>query len=143
MKTLAQILGSHTGVVITVGPRESVHHALQLMAEHEVGALLAMERGKLVGIVSERDYARKVALLGKSADETQVREIMTHRVVCASLQTTVEEAMAIMSEHHVRHLPVLDDYKDVVGVVSMRDLVQETIAEQTFVIQQLESYIVT
>lgn len=143
MKTIEQVLRSHTGAVITVGPRESVHHALQLMAEHEVGALLVMERGKLVGIVSERDYARKIALRGRRAEETQVQEIMTHRVVCASLRTTVEEAMAIMSEHHVRHVPVLDDYKDVVGVVSMRDLVQETIAEQTFVIQQLESYIAT
>lgn len=143
MKTLAQVLGSRARVVITVGPRESVHHALQLMAEHEVGALLAMERGRLIGVISERDCARKVSLCGRLAEATQVQEIMTDRVVCASPQTSVEEAMAIMSEHHVRHLPVLDDYKDVVGVVSMRDLVQETIAEQTFVIQQLESYIAT
>lgn len=141
MKTLAQILGSRNRVVVSVGPRESVLHALQLMAEHEVGALLAMEKGKLVGILSERDYARKVALRGRVPEKTQVQEIMTNRVVCAWLHTSMEEAMAIMAEHHIRHLPVLDDYKDVVGVVSMRNLIQETLAEQTFVIQQLENYI--
>jgi CBS domain-containing protein len=141
MKTLSQIIASRNNGVIAVGPRESVRHALQLMAEHEIGALLVMDKGKLVGVVSERDYARKIALRGKLSEDTPVQDIMTNQVVCAWLQTSVDEAMATMSEHHVRHLPVLDDYKDVVGVVSMRDLIQDTIAEQTFVIHQLESYI--
>ncbi len=141
MKTISQILGARKGMVVTVSPTESVHYALQLMAEHEVGALLVVENGTLVGILSERDYARKVVLKGKLSQETQVQEIMAERVICATLPMSMEEAMAIMTENHIRHLPVLDDFKDLVGIVSMRDLVQETIAEQTFVIRQLESYI--
>ncbi len=141
MKTISQILGSRAGIFIAVGPTESVHYALQIMAEHEVGALLVVENGSLVGILSERDYARKVVLKGKLSHETQVHEIMAERVICATHDMSIEEAMSVMTENHIRHLPVLDDTKDVIGVVSMRDLVQETIAEQTFVIQQLESYI--
>ncbi len=141
MKTISQILGSRAGIFIAVGPTESVHYALQIMAEHEVGALLVVENGSLVGILSERDYARKVVLKGKLSHETQVHEIMAERVICATFDMSIEEAMSVMTENHIRHLPVLDDTKDVIGVVSMRDLVQETIAEQTFVIQQLESYI--
>lgn len=141
MKTLTQILGTRAGSFVAVAPTESVHYALQIMAEHEVGALLVVERGCLVGIISERDYARKVVLKGRLSLETQVHEIMAERVICATLDMSMEEAMAIMTENHIRHLPVLDDAKDVAGVVSMRDLVQETIAEQTFVIKQLESYI--
>ncbi len=141
MKTISQILGSRAGIFIAVGPTESVHYALQIMAEHEVGALLVVENGSLVGILSERDYARKVVLKGKLSHETQVHEIMAERVICATLDMSIEEAMSVMTENHIRHLPVLDDTKDVIGVVSRRDLVQETIAEQTFVIQQLESYI--
>ena len=141
MKTISQILGSRAGIFVAVGPTESVHYALQIMAEHEVGALLVVENASLVGILSERDYARKVVLKGKLSHETQVHEIMAERVICATLDMSIEEAMSVMTENHIRHLPVLDDTKDVIGVVSMRDLVQETIAEQTFVIQQLESYI--
>ena len=141
MKTLSQILGSRAGKIVAVGPAASVHHALQIMAEHEVGAVLVMERGRLIGILSERDYARKVVLKGKLSHETRVHEIMAERVVCATLDTCMDEAMAIMTESHIRHLPVLDDLKEVAGVVSMRDLVEATIAEQTFVIRQLESYI--
>lgn len=141
MKTIAQILGSRREIVVTVGPTESVHYALQLMAEHEVGALLVVESGGLIGILSERDYARKVVLKGRLSQETQVHEIMVERVICATAEMSVEEAMAIMTEYQIRHLPVLDDLKDIIGIVSMRDLVQETIAEQTFVIRQLEHYI--
>ncbi len=141
MKTISQILGSRRGKVFRVNPNESVNYALHIMAEHEIGALLVMEKGKIVGILSERDYARKVILKGRLSQETQVHEIMTERVICATLHMTLEETMAIMAEKHIRHLPVLDDQKDVVGFVSMRDLVEETIAEQTFVIQQLEHYI--
>ena len=141
MKTVAQILGSRRGCVISVAPQETVLYALGIMAEHEIGALVVLVHGKLVGVVSERDYARKVILAGKASNEILVEEIMAHPVICVSMHANVDEAMAIMSEHNIRHLPVVDDYKDVVGVVSMRDLVRETIAEQTFVIRQLESYI--
>jgi CBS domain-containing protein len=143
MKIISQILGSRRGTVITVSPTESVNYAIQIMAEHEIGALLVVEVGKFVGILSERDYARKVVLKGRQSKETQVHEIMTERVICATLQMSMEEAMSIMTTNHIRHLPVLDELKDIVGIVSMRDLVQETIAEQTFVIQQLEHYIAT
>jgi len=141
MKTVSQLLGPRRGLIISVSPYETVLHALQVMAERDVGALLVTEKGNTVGIISERDYARKMALKGKYSHETQVQEIMAHPVICVSMHANVDEAMAIMSEHNIRHLPVVDDYKDVVGVVSMRDLVRETIAEQTFVIRQLESYI--
>lgn len=141
MKTISQILDTRRAMVVSVGPAESVHYALQLMAEHEVGALLVIEKGGLVGILSERDYARKVVLKGRLSHQTQVHEIMVERVICATLAMSVEEAMAIMTEYQIRHLPVLDDFKDVVGIVSMRDLVEETINEQTFVIRQLEHYI--
>ncbi len=140
-KTISQILGARIGIVVSVSPTESVHYALQLMAEHEVGALLVIEHGGLVGILSERDYARKVVLKDKLSQDTRVREIMVDRVICATLEMSVGEAMAIMIEYQIRHLPVLDDIKDVVGIVSMRDLVEETITEQTFVIRQLEHYI--
>ena len=141
MKTISQILESRREIVVTVSPTESVHYALQLMAEHEVGALLVVEGGRLVGILSERDYARKVVLKGRQSQETRVHEIMVERVICATPEMSVGEAMSIMTEYQIRHLPVLDDLKDIVGIVSMRDLVQETIAEQTFVIRQLEHYI--
>ncbi len=141
MKTISQMLGSRRAIVVTVSPNESVHYALQLMAEHEVGALLVVENGGLVGILSERDYARKVILKGRLSQETRVSEIMVERVVCATAEMSVEEAMAIMTEYQIRHLPVLDGMKDVVGIISMRDLVEETITEQTFVIRQLEHYI--
>jgi CBS domain-containing protein len=132
VKTLSQVLGTRKGTVVTVGPREYVHHALKLMAEHEVGALLVLQKGSLVGVVGEQDYAHNIERCGKSAAEARVQEIMTAAVVCASQQTTVKDAIRIMTEHQVRHLPVLDEFKDVVGVVSMRTLVQETIAAQSF-----------
>lgn len=141
MKTLAQILAELNRPVLGIGPDESVHQALVMMALHEVGALLVMEGEKLVGIFSERDYARKIILQGKSSRETKVREIMTERVTYLTPEKTVEEAMAVMTGKHIRHLPVLDAHEQVKGIVSIRDLVRETIAHQAFIIQQLENYI--
>ena len=140
MKTVAQVLEGKRSSVISVAPDATVFVALQLMAEREVGAVVVLDGGRLVGILSERDYARKIILLGKASKDTPVRDIMTHRVVCVRPSSTIEECMAVMTDKRVRHLPVLSD-KHVIGVISIGDVVKETIAEQKFIIEQLEHYI--
>ena len=141
MKTLSQILAEGKRAICSVTPNDSVRRALELMAQEDVGALLVMEDGRLFGIFSERDYTRKGILHGKSSLDTKVHEIMTARVTCASQDKTVEEAMAIMDDKRIRHLPVVDAKSQVIGVVSVRDLIKETISEQAFIIKQLESYV--
>jgi CBS domain-containing protein len=141
MKTIGQVIRNNCGSVVKVGPEASVRDALETMAKHNVGAVLVMEDGRLLGIATERDYARKVALRGRASETTSVLDVMTGRVFCATPYMTVDEAMSLASEHNVRHLPVMDMHKGVVGVISTRDLVREKLAEQTFVIQQLEQYI--
>jgi CBS domain-containing protein len=111
------------------------------MAKHDIGAVLAMHDGKLAGIFSERDYARKIILLGKSSKETLVREIMTEKVLYAQPSMTSDQAMALMTDKRIRHLPVLDANQKVLGMVSIGDLVKETISQQAFLIKQLEQYI--
>jgi CBS domain-containing protein len=140
MKTVRQLLQGKTAGVCTIGPDAPVIDALRVMAEREIGALVVVNGEKLAGILSERDYARKVMLLGKSSRDTPVREIMTTKVICVSPLRTVEECMALMTEKRIRHLPVLDGGK-LIGVLSIGDLVKEVIAEQKSTIEQLESYI--
>lgn len=140
MKLVKQILKEKGHQFWSVGPDTMIYDALKLMAEKEIGALLVLDGGKLVGIMSERDYARKVILKGKSSLETPVREIMTSKVFFIRLQQTVEECMALMTDKHIRHLPVMDGDK-VVGVISIGDLVKATIDEKDFLIKQLENYI--
>ena len=137
MKTLRQILADKSGPLVIVSPDD----ALQVMADHNVGAVLVLDGKQLVGIFSERDYARKVILFGKASKDTRVREIMTDKVLYVTPDRTVDECMAIMTEKHFRHLPVLDDDGRVVGIVSIGDVVKETICEQQFIIQQMEKYI--
>ena len=140
MKTIKEILQAKPHRLLSISPDASVFDALKVMAEKEVGALVVLDGERLVGIFSERDYARKVILHGKSSKDTAVREIMTHKVVCVRPEQSVEDCMALMTDMRVRHLPVLQD-KRVIGVISIGDVVKEVISEQKFVIEQLEHYI--
>lgn len=140
MKSIKELIKSKGDAVWSIGADETVYAALRTMAEKEIGALVVTDNEKVVGIVSERDYARNVALRGKVARETPVRDIMTTPVVCAQPDQSVDEGMALVTDKRVRHLPVLEDGK-LVGIVSIGDLVKATIEEQQFVIEQLESYI--
>lgn len=141
MRTLKQLLASRTRPLAVVAPQDTVYHALTVMAQHDVGALLVLDGEQLVGIFSERDYARKIILHGKSSKETQVREIMSDRVAYVTPATTMDECMALMTEKRFRHLPVLVEDGSVVGMISIGDLVKETISDQRFLIDQLERYI--
>ena len=141
MKTIQQLLATKKHQeVISIAPHRPVFDALVVMAEYEIGALMVLEGEKLVGIFSERDYAREVVLKGKSSKTTAVSEVMTANVISVKLGDTVEQAMTVMTEKRIRHLPVLDNAK-VVGMLSIGDLVKETIAYQQGLIKQLESYI--
>ena len=140
MKTVKQNVRHKGNAVWSVTPDSMVYDALKLMADKEVGALLVLGAGRLVGIISERDYARKVILKGKSSLDTPVSEIMTERVMFVRPEQTVEECMALMTEKRIRHLPVLVD-DQVVGVVSIGDLVKASLDEKDFMIKQLENYI--
>ncbi len=140
MKNVSHLLNAKGRDVWSLTPDATVYEAIDQMAQKGVGALLVMEGERLLGIVSERDYARKVILKGKSSRETQVSEIMSHPVVCARPELTVEETMAIMTEKRVRHLPVVVEEK-VVGVISIGDVVRAIIDDREFTIHQLTNYI--
>jgi CBS domain-containing protein len=141
MKTVSQILAGKRTEVVTVEAGEMVLHALSLMEMNNIGALLVVADGKPVGILTERDYARKVVLRGRTSMTTQVKEVMTARVISVTLAQTLEECMAIMTERRIRHLPVTGEDGSVVGLVSIGDLVKETISGQTFDIGQVEHHL--
>jgi CBS domain-containing protein len=140
MKTLKQLLEAKGREVYSIAPDARVIDALKLMADKSVGALMVMEGGRIAGILSERDYARKVILHGKSSHDIQVRDIMTSKIITVHPGQTVAECMALMTEKRIRHLPVTEGER-LIGVLSIGDLVKEVIAEQRQTIEQLESYI--
>jgi CBS domain-containing protein len=140
MKPVSELFKNRPNTLWSLRPDDTVFEAIKLFAEKGVGALMVMESGKLVGILSERDYTRKVALVGKNSRETKVREIMTANVLVVKPQTRTRECMAIMSEKNIRHLPVVDG-GTVVGMISIRDLMNDMIKDHEATIAQLESYI--
>lgn len=140
MRTVKDLLGSKPMTVWSITPEASVFQALELMAEKEIGALVVLSGSKLVGLLSERDYARKVILKGKASKETRVREIMTDKLITIRPETSIDECMALMTDKRIRHLPVLEGEK-LVGMISIGDVVKAIISEQKFIIQQLENYI--
>ncbi len=141
MTTVRQLLQGKGTDIWSIEPDDCVFDALKLMAETKVGALLVLEAGNLVGIFSERDYARRVELEGKSSSNTVVKDIMTREVYCVRPEQTVEDCMALMTNQRIRHLPVLSGDR-LEGVVSIGDIVKAVISEQEFMIEQLENYIV-
>jgi CBS domain-containing protein len=140
MKTVKQILDSKGYQVWSIHPDATVFEALKLMGEKEVGALAVVQNGRLAGILSERDYARKVILRGRTSRDTHVYEIMTANVVTTDLDETVESCMGVMTQRRIRHLPVVDDGR-LIGMISIGDMVKSIIEEQQFIIEQLETYI--
>lgn len=140
MKTVRQLLEQKGGRVLSTSPDASVYDALQIMADNEVGALVVLEGEKLAGIISERDYARNVILRGKTSKTTPVKEIMTSKVLTINFNTTIEQCMNLMTDKRVRHLPVVEG-GNLVGLLSIGDIVKEIIQHQEFVINQLENYI--
>ncbi len=140
MKTIRQLLEGKGHDIVSATPSTSVYEALELMAENNIGALLVLEADNLVGIFSERDYARKVVLKGKSSRGTVLGETMSKKLECIRSDQTIEECMALMTDKRIRHLPVLEN-DQLVGVISIGDVVKAVISEQEFLITQLETYI--
>ena len=140
MKPVQDLIKGRDSTVFQVSPSTTVFEALKLLAEHGVGAMVVMEQGKLVGVVSERDYTRKVALLGKNSKETRVAEIMTREVITVTPATRTLACMTLMSQKNIRHLPVLDGSM-VLGMISIRDIMNDIIAGHEQTISELTSYI--
>jgi CBS domain-containing protein len=140
MDTVRQLLQAKGHDIWAVPPESAVLDALKLMADKNIGAVLVIDHGNLVGILSERDYARKVVLRGRASKNTPVREIMTERVVCVHPSRPVEECLALMTSGHLRHLPVVEDGR-LIGVISIMDVVKTIIANQSSTIGSLETYI--
>jgi len=140
MKPVSELLREREGTLWHARPDDTVFAALQLLAQHEVGALVVMDQGKLVGVFSERDYTRKVALQGRNSKEMKVSEIMTRNVFVVSPKTDTHQCMALMSEKRIRHLPVVEG-GTVLGMISIRDIMDDIIADHEVTIAQLESYI--
>ena len=142
MTTVAEILKSKShAAVYSVAPQDSVFQALRTMAEKEVGALLVLDGGTIAGIFTERDYARKLALRGRTSMDTPVRDVMTASVLCVRPNQTSEQCMQLMTGKRLRHLPVVEEDGRLLGMISIGDLVKDIISEQKFIIEQLEHYI--
>ena len=142
MRTVRQLVDAKAHRLLSVAPEQTVYAALSKMAEHEIGALIVLQENKLVGIFSERDYARKIVLDGKTSKLTLISDVMTRKVVCVTADRTADECMALMTEKRVRHLPVVDK-KNVLALISIGDVVREMISDQRHTIEQLEQYIMS
>jgi CBS domain-containing protein len=140
MKRVRDVLNVKGTEVFTIGPDDSVYNAIKIMSDNRIGALVVLDGEKLVGLLSETDYARKIVLMGRTSVNTMVREIMTDKVLYVSLDQDITECMALMTEHRFRHLPVIED-EQLAGLISIGDLVKSIIDDQTFTIEQLERYI--
>ena len=140
MKTIIQFLEQSKRPVYSVGPNATVREALEIMAQHNIGALLVIDGQTLVGIFSERDYARKVVLKGLSSNDAKVSEVMTSKVITINTKHSIDQCMQIMTDKHIRHLPIVND-SQVLGLISIGDVVREMIAYQKSMIEQLQSYI--
>ena len=140
MKTVAELLKAKPARIVSVRPEQSVLEAIKVLAQEDIGAALVMTGSRLVGIMSERDYTRKIVLKGRASDSTRVEEIMTSQVIVVNPRTKTRECMALMTERNIRHLPVVDEGR-VLGMISIRDIVGDIIADQDFTIEQLEHYI--
>jgi len=141
LDSLSMVLKEKGGQIWFIDPTATVYEALELMADKSIGALLVMQANRLIGVISERDYARKIILTGRSSKTTAVSEIMSSPAMTVTLHTTVDDAMRVMTEQRIRHLPVLDGDRKVAGVVSLGDLVKWIITSHEQMIEQLESYI--
>ncbi len=140
MKTVTDLLKSKPARLVSVKPEDTVLDAIKVLAQNDIGAAVVMTGDRMAGIFSERDYTRKVILQGRSSNTTRVEEIMTSNVVCVTPRTRTRECMGLMTEKNIRHLPVVDEGR-VVGIISIRDIVSDIIADQDFTIEQLEHYI--
>jgi len=140
MERVRELLAQKGSAIWSIGPDRMVYRALELMNEKEIGALLVIDGEQVVGIISERDYARKVILQGKSSKETSIREVMTSNLYAVTPDTSIEECMALMTERRIRHLPVFDKGK-LAGIISIGDVLKAIIAQQGTVIQNLQDYI--
>ena len=142
MRTVRQLVDAKAHRLLSVAPEQTVYAALSKMAEHDIGALIVLQENKLVGKFSERDYARKIVLDGKTSKLTPISDVMTRKVVCVTADRTADECMALMTEKRVRHLPVVDK-KNVLALISIGDVVREMISDQRHTIEQLEQYIMS
>jgi CBS domain-containing protein len=140
MTSVCHLLAQKSNEIWSISPDDSVFDGVKMMADKDIGSLVVIEDGRLVGIITERQYARNVVLKGRTSPQTRVREIMRTNVVCVRLDHTVEQCMAVMTSKQVRYLPVIDDGK-LLGIISIGDLVKSIIKDQKFVIEQLEHYI--
>lgn len=140
MATVRQLLRTKGNEIWSVAPQATVYEALQIMSEKDVGALLVLDKGNLVGIFSERDYARKLILKGRFSKDTTVTDLMTHEVLYVEPQSTIEDCMALMTAKRIRHLPVLEKER-LIGIVTIGDVVKQIISDQEFTIRQLGTYI--
>ena len=140
MKTISQFLDQSNRPIHSVGPNATIREALEIMAQHNIGALLVIDGQTLVGIFSERDYARKVVLKGLSSNDAKVSEVMTSKVITINTKQSIDQCMQIMTDKHIRHLPIVND-SQVLGLISIGDVVREMIAYQKSMIEQLQSYI--